>query len=122
MVAVAIDDDSGESVGFAPYQTRQQGIDVQGGSIINSLLDSAVEKLLIELLRSAGESAGDDLGIGIVDSGAQGAILEVFQRNNIARLRVSEGLLDFARVDPLVTVENPSAGFDNQAWHGGREG
>ena len=85
------------------------------------LPDTAGEKFLVEFLGSAGETAGYNLGIGIVNPGAQGTVLEVLEGNDITGFRVSERLLDLARINPVMTVENACAGFDNQAWHGGRE-
>ena len=78
-----------------------------------------MEKFVIELLFPAGDAAGDDLRIRIVDGGAERAVLEILQADDIAGLGVAVCFFDLGGIDPVVAVENTRARFDNDAGHGG---
>ena len=117
VLAVAVDDDAGEAVGLAPDGTRELRIDIEMRAEFLSLLDAPDEKVVVEGLFSPREAPGDDLGGGIVNSGAEGTVLEVLEANDFAGFRGAEGLANLARIDPIVSVEDASAGHDNQSWH-----
>ena len=74
---------------------------------------------MVEILLSAREPAGDDLGVGIVNRASQWSIFEVLKGNDVPGLRVSEGLFDLRGVDPVVAVEDSRAWFDDKSGHGG---
>jgi hypothetical protein len=77
MIAVAIDDQAGNSVRLRPDQTAQRGIERQGVAIGHRLLDTTCKELQIEVLSAAREPAGDDLRQRIVDRGAERAIAKI---------------------------------------------
>lgn len=68
-------------------------------------------------MAAAGEAAGDDLGGGVVDGGAEGAVAEVFEGDDVAGLGVSEGFFNLGGVDPFVAVEDSGARCNNEAGH-----
>jgi hypothetical protein len=90
--------------------------------MINGLAQATQEKLFIQLLFSAGYPTCDNLGLRVVDRYSQWPIFEVLECDKVAGFGIPEGFLDFRRIDPLVTVEDARAGFDDEAWHGGRKG
>lgn len=117
-VAVAVDDESRDAVGFAPDDAAEAIVDAAALAEFEGLGDAAGEEVEIEVLAAAGEAAGDDLGLGIVDGGAEGAIAEILECDDVAGLGIAEGFLDFSGVNPLVTVENASAWSDDKTGHG----
>ena len=54
----------------------------------------------------------------IVDGGAERAVAEIFERDHITGLRITESFADFGGVNPLVAVENAGAGSDDETCHG----
>jgi len=122
VVEVAVDDDAGQAVGFAPDEAAEAGIDGEALAEGGGLVEAAEEELAVEGLAAAGEAAGDDLGGGVVDGGAEEAVPSVLERDDFAGLGVSEGLEDFAGVDPLVAVKDAGAGFDDESGHGRKTG
>ena len=81
MIAILINNDARQAVGFTPDKTAELGIDVDSLAIGNGLTDSSGEKILIQLLKSPGDASGDDLGVGVVYPAAERSILEVFEGN-----------------------------------------
>lgn len=81
MIAIFINNDAREAVGFTPDKTAEREIDVDSLAIGNGLTDSSGEKFLIQLLKSSRDASGDDLGVGIIYTAAERSILEVFQGN-----------------------------------------
>ena len=118
MVAVAVDDQTGEAVGFGPDESGQRVVDARVFPMVDGLADTAGEEIEIEILLPAGEPAGDNLGKRIVDGGAQRAVAEILERDDITGFRVTEGFLDLSGIDPLVTVKNARAGRNDEAGHG----
>ena len=80
--------------------------------------DAAGEEVEIEVLAAAREAASDDLGLGIVNGGAEGAVAEILEGDDVAGFGIAEGFLDFSGVNPLVTVENAGAWSDDETGHG----
>ena len=117
MFPVAVDDDPGKSVGLAPDQSIDRILEPEILTMLESAFETPHEKVVIEFLLSSRDAACHDLGRGIVDRGAEGAILEILQRNDVARFGIPEGLLDFTGVDPVVTVIDSGAGSDDDSGH-----
>ena len=66
-----------------------------------------------QVLAVPGKAAGDDLGLGIENGRSQPAVLEVLERDDIARLRIAEHFLNLRAIHPLVAMENAGAGLDD---------
>ena len=81
MIAIFINNDARQAVGFTPDKAAELGIDVDFLAIGNGLTDSSGKKLLIQLLKSPRDASGDDLGVGVEYTAAERSILEVFQGN-----------------------------------------
>lgn len=120
-VAVAVDDEAGEAVGFAPDDAAEIEVDAGGFADGDGALDAAGEEVEVEILASVGEEAGGDLGLGIVDGTAEGLAADVLKMDDIAGLGIAEALLDFSGVDPEVAVEEAGAGLDGEGGHGWEE-
>ena len=118
VVAVAVDDQAGQAVGFAPDETGKRFIDVGALAQVDRLADAAGEEVEVEILFAAGKAAGDDLRHRIVDRRAERAVAEILERDNVARLWIAEGFFDLGGVNPLVTVKNACSGCDDDACHG----
>jgi len=63
------------------------------------------------------ETPRDDLGFRIVNRASNQTVASVLERDNVAIRRVSENFQDFAGKDPVVSVKNSRAGFDDQSSH-----
>jgi hypothetical protein len=109
MIPVAVHDQAREAVRLRPDEAGECFVDGRLCPVSDGLADAAGEKVQIEILLAAGEAPGDDLRLWIIDCGAEWSIPEVLEGDYVTGLRVSEGLLDFRGINPLVTVENASA-------------
>jgi hypothetical protein len=67
MLAVAVDDQAGHAVGFAPDEAAERFIDAAALAVFDGLADAAGEEIEVEVLLAAGKAAGDDLRLRIVD-------------------------------------------------------
>ena len=110
VVAVAVDDQAGQAVGLGPDEAGEGFIDAALLAVLDGLADAAGEEVEVEILLAAGKAAGDDLRMRIVDGGAERAVAEVLEGDDVAGLGIAEGFLDFGGVNPLVTVKNARAG------------
>ena len=110
MVAVAVDDQAGEAVGLGPDEAGERFIDAALLAVLDGLADAAGEEVEVEVLLAAGKPAGDDLRLRVVDGGAERAVAEVLEGDDVAGLGIAEGFLDLGGIDPLVTVKNARAG------------
>ena len=57
------------------------------------------------------------MALRIVDGGAQGAVLVVFEGDHLSSLGVSKDLFDLTGIDPIVAVKNARAGTDDDTGH-----
>ena len=116
--AVAIDDEAGQAVAFAPDEAAEEFIEAAAAAMLDGLADAAGEEIQVEVLAAAGEAAGDDLGVRVIDRGAERAVAKILEGDHVAGLGVAESFLDLGGVNPLVAVENTGAGSDDEACHG----
>ena len=79
VVAVTIDDDTGESVAFTPDQPAEARIDTAPLAHAKGKAEAPLEKLLIQLLPLPGETPRHNLRLAIENGAAEQAILPVFQ-------------------------------------------
>src|SRR5207237_3520031 len=86
-------------------------------AVFSGLCDAAFEEIKIEILPLSRETAGGDLRFGIVNRAADQTIAPVLQRNHVAIRRFSENLEDFAGKNPVVSVQDSRARFDNDSSH-----
>ena len=107
MVAVAVKDNPGEAVGFAPDEPVYRFRETEGFAIVPGSLEPALKEIGIEVLFPAGDPTGDDLGCRVVDGGAEWPVAVRDQFDDIARLGVAGDPLNLAGVDPLVPVKDP---------------
>lgn len=115
-IPILIDDETGESIRFAPDQTA--GIaHLLLQPQFHRLRDSPLEKFKVEILPMAAEAAGDDLGVGIVDRTAEQVVFGVLQSDDIAGLRFAIAFQHFGGVDPIVAVQDSGTWFDNETSH-----
>jgi len=119
VVAVAIDDQAGDAIGLGTDHAAKLGAESQAFPISQRLADAAGEKLQVEILAAARKAAGDDLRLRIVDRGAERAIAEILECDDIARLGIAEGFFDFSGVHPVVSVENACPWGDDETCHNG---
>ena len=122
MILVLVDNDARKAVGFAPDKTTKVFFNREGIAVVNGLSETTSEEFLVQFLFSPRNSARHDLGVWIVDRHAERAVLEVLEGDEITGFGLPKGLLDFRRVDPLMSVEDTGARFDDKTWHGGRKG
>lgn len=117
MRAVAIDHQSGQTVGLAPDQA------VNGLGESHRLpqrerpFDSALEKVRVQILFSPRETAGHDLRVRIVDRRTERPVFNVLELDDRARLWIAQHTLHFGRVDPFVTMKEAGAGLDDERGH-----
>jgi hypothetical protein len=116
-IAVTIDDQPGQSVALAPDEPTEPGIDPPSRPIFHRLGDPALEEIEIEILFPARETPGHDLRFRIVNGAPNEVIAPVLERDDIAVVRRTKNLQDFAPEDPVVAVENSRARFNNKAAH-----
>ena len=101
MIAVAVDDHAGEPVALAPDQPSKLRIESAPGPVVDGLLEAALEEFEVEVLALAREAPGDDLGLGIVDGGADEAVLAILERDDVAVVAgCAKGLEHFTGVRP----------------------
>jgi hypothetical protein len=117
LIAVTIDNYSRESVTLAPDDPAEPRIDPTPRPIFDRLCDPPLEKIEIQILAPPRESPGDDLRFAVVNRAADQAVSSVLQRNNVAICRTSERLQHFTAENPVVPMENPRAGFDDDSCH-----
>jgi hypothetical protein len=79
VISVAIDDDSGETVAFAPDDATQFWIDVSSVAIFGSLSDAAPKKIQIKILPAPGETARHNLRFGIVNGAPDQMVFAVLE-------------------------------------------
>ena len=118
MIAVAVDDQARDAIRFAPDEAAEPWVDLLALAVFDRLADAAGEKVEIEVLAAARESAGDDLRLRVVDGRAERAVAKIFERDHITGLRITESFADFGGVNPLVAVENAGAGSYDETCHG----
>ena len=118
MITVAIHDQTGKAVRLGPNKAGESLVDPRVFPVLDGLADAAGEEVEVEVLLPAGKAAGDDLGLWIIDGGAEWAVAEVLERDDIAGFRIAEGFLNFGGIDPLVTVKNASAWGNDNTCHG----
>ena len=87
MVAVTIDDHAGQPIALAPDKPAKPRIDPAPRPIFHRLRDPALEKIEIEILFPARETARHDLRFGVVDRAPHEVVAPVLERNDIAVLR-----------------------------------
>src|SRR5262249_48624166 len=117
MIAISVDDHTGNTVTFAPYNATQFWIDMSPVAIVGSLRDAAPEEIKIKILPPPREAARDNLRFGIVNGAADQAILTVLERDHIAVRGISKNLQDFTGKHPIVSVQHPRARFHNDSGH-----
>ena len=113
IIAVTIEDDSRQTIAFAPNDPPQLRIDLSPVAIFQSLRDPAFEKIEIEILPLPGKSARHNLRLGIVNGAADQFVASVLERDHVAVLRFAKNFQDFTGKDPVVAVKNSRAGFDD---------
>ena len=100
--AVAIDDQAGQAIGFAPDEAAQRVIEAPALAVFDGLADAAGEEVEVEILAAPGEAAGDNLGERVVDGRAERAVAKILEGYDIAGLWIAEGFPDFGGVNPFV--------------------
>ena len=118
MIAVTIDDHSGQPVALAPNDATQFWIDPSPVAVFGRLANAAFEKIKIEVLALARKTARHDLRLGIVNRAPDQAIATVLERNDVAVYWVAEYFQHLARKNPVVSVQNSGARFDDYSCHG----
>src|SRR5207253_5244324 len=98
-------------------QTRQRQIDPAAGSVFDRLGNAARKKIEVELLFAPRETPRHDLRFGIVNGAADQVVTAVFERNHVPVVRFSEHLQYLAGKNPVVSVKNPCARFDDKSSH-----
>ena len=86
-------------------------------AVFSGLRDAALEEIKIEILPLSRETAGGDLRFGIVNRTADQTIAPVLQRNHVAIGRFPENFQHLAGKNPVVSVQDSRARFDNEAGH-----
>jgi hypothetical protein len=81
------------------------------------LRDAPFEEIKIEVLPLSRETPGGDLRFGIVNRTANQTIASVLQRNHVAIGRLAENLKHLAGKNPVVSVQDARARFDDEAGH-----
>lgn len=119
MAFVAVHDQAGQAVGLAPHDAGEILVEIEPLSQFKRLPNPTEEELRIKILPAAGEPAGDNLRVGIVDRAAERTVVEILQRDHVSRLRIAEGFFHLRGVHPFVSVENSGAGSDDEAGHDG---
>jgi hypothetical protein len=71
VVPVAIDDNAGQTVAFAPDQPSQPFVHSIAAAVVERDGDSTLKEIEIKLLTLPTEAAGNDIGLRIVDGAAQ---------------------------------------------------
>ena len=104
VVAVTIDDEAGDAVAFTPHEPPEARVAASALAVGDGLGDAALEEVEVEFLPLAGEAAGDDLRLGVVNRRAEQPIFAVFYRDDVAVFGFSPDFEDFAGIDPVVSV------------------
>src|SRR5262249_48164252 len=115
--AVAVHDDAGKAVAFAPDDAAKIRPHATPLAILHGLRDATLEKVEVEILPLARKAARGDLRLGIEDGAAEQAVAAVLERDDVAILRIAPGFQDFRGVNPLVSVENARAWSDDDSGH-----
>ncbi len=116
-IAIAIDNNSGESVALAPDDATEPRIDSAPLPVLDRLRDPALKKIEIQLLSSARKSAGHDLRFGVVDRAPKKTVASILERDHVAVGGISKYLQDLTAEHPIVSVENSRARFNDKATH-----
>ena len=58
VIVVAVDDDTGETVGFAPNNAPEGGVDPGGFTQAKGAFDATLEEIEVEILTAVGKEAG----------------------------------------------------------------
>ena len=117
MIAIAIDNHSRQSVALAPDQATKSRIDSASRAIFRRLRDAALEKIEIEILFPARKTPRHDLRFAVVNRAPDQMVVPVFERNHIAIGRFAENFQHFAGKNPVVSMQNARARFDNDSGH-----
>jgi hypothetical protein len=85
--------------------------------IFQRLRNPTVEKIEIEILFPARKTPGHDLRFGIVNRAPYEAVAPILQRNDISIVRRTEDFQDLTAEDPVVSVKDSRARFNDKATH-----
>jgi hypothetical protein len=99
VIAVAVHDQAGQTVGLGPDEAGERGVDRRVFPVVDGLADAAGEEVQIQVLLATGKPTSDDLRLWIINSGAERPVAEVLEGDDVTGLRIAEGFLDFGSVD-----------------------
>ena len=112
-----IDDDPRQTVALAPEDAANQRVDPEGVAVGLSPLETTPEEILVKILPASGESARNDLGLGIVNGASEHPVTAILDGDDIPVLGIAEDLEDLGPVDPVMAVQDARPRSDDKAPH-----
>ena len=115
--AETVDNHTRNPVALTPEDAANHRIDPERITELLCTLEAPTKKLRIQILTATGKPAGDDLGLGVVNSAAKHPVTAILDRDDVAILWSAKGLEHFGAVNPVVPVKNPGPWPYDDACH-----